>query len=70
MIISYVAVGLQVVKQTYHIDKNVYVIGVGKAVTAMCRAVDDLLGDNIVRGIAVIPDGTIQSLLEMGKRCV
>lgn len=60
----------QVVNQRYRIDKNVYVIGIGKAVTGMCRAVEDLLGDEIVRGLAITPKGTVQSLLDMDKRCV
>lgn len=56
------------VKQSYYVNRNVYVVGVGKAVTGMCRAVEDLLGDEIVKALAVIPDGTIRLLEERNKR--
>lgn len=32
-------------------------VAFGKAVTGMARAVEDIFGDHIVRGIAVIPKG-------------
>lgn len=41
----------------YMVYKNVYVVAFGKAVLGMARAVEDILGQNIVQGVASIPCG-------------
>ena len=47
-----------VVKGTeYMVYRNVHVVAFGKAVMGMVKAVDDILGPNIVRGVASIPHG-------------
>lgn len=48
---------LSVKEREYAVDKNVSVVAFGKAVLGMAKAVDDILGDQIVRGVASIPVG-------------
>jgi len=45
----------------------VHVLAVGKAVTGMCRQLEDLLGEEIVQGVAVVPHGSVQALIDSGK---
>lgn len=52
----------------YDINKNVYVVGFGKAVSGMARAIDDCLHDHIVKGIISIPNGSHQTLTKAGKQ--
>lgn len=52
----------------YDINRNVYVVGFGKAVSGMARAIDDCLNDHIVKGIISIPNGTHQTLTQAGKQ--
>ena len=44
-------------EREYAVDKNVSVVAFGKAVLGMAKAVDDILRDQIVRGVASIPVG-------------
>lgn len=48
---------LSIKEREYAVDKNVYVVAFGKAVLGMAKAVDDILGGQIVRGVASIPVG-------------
>lgn len=50
------------------LDKNVYIIGFGKAVCGMCRAVQQLAGDHVVSGVLSIPTGLVNDLKLHGKR--
>ena len=36
--------------------KNIYVVGAGKAANAMARAIEDILGDKITKGIVIVKD--------------
>lgn len=58
---------LEVDGRSYQLDNNVYVVGFGKAVSGMARAVDDILSQHIVTGIISIPYGCQQQLRETGK---
>lgn len=44
--------------ETFKAENNVYVVGFGKAVSGMARAVEDILGDHIVEGVISIPHGS------------
>lgn len=48
---------LSIKEREYAVDKNVSVVAFGKAVLGMAKAVDDILGEQIVRGVASIPVG-------------
>lgn len=48
---------LSIKEREYAVNKNVFVVAFGKAVLGMTKAVDDILGDQIVRGVASIPVG-------------
>lgn len=48
---------LTIKEREYAVDKNVSVVAFGKAVLGMAKAVDDILGDQIVRGVASVPVG-------------
>lgn len=48
---------LSIKEREYAVDKNVSVVAFGKAVLGMAKAVDDILRDQIVRGVASIPVG-------------
>ncbi|XP_039260356.2 glycerate kinase-like [Styela clava] len=58
---------LAVGSKTYDLRHNVHIVGFGKAVSGMCRAVQQLLGDHLVRGIISVPSGTSKILEEAGK---
>ena len=46
----------------YTVDKNVSVVAFGKAVLGMAKAVEDILGHHIVRGVASIPHGLLDAI--------
>lgn len=46
---------LHVGGREYELDKNVYVVGFGKAVAGMARAVEDQLHHHIIDGIISVP---------------
>ncbi|XP_076357489.1 glycerate kinase isoform X2 [Tachypleus tridentatus] len=52
----------------YHIANNVYVVGFGKAVAGMARAVEDIIGNHLVEGVISIPEGTTDIMSQNGKR--
>lgn len=51
----------------YNLERNVYVVGFGKAVLGMARAIDDTLTDHIVSGLLSIPIGCQESFRQAGK---
>ena len=51
----------------YCLNHNVHVIAFGKAVLGMCKAVQLLLGDHIVSGVASIPVGLEATLIDNNK---
>lgn len=51
----------------YFLQKNVYVVGFGKAVSGMARALDDLIGNHIVQGVISIPHGSQNVFRSIGK---
>ena len=55
--------------ESYTLSKNVYVAAFGKAVVGMVRALEDLLGDHIVDGMASIRSGIIDALKANGEFC-
>ncbi|KAL5015435.1 hypothetical protein ScPMuIL_009705 [Solemya velum] len=58
---------LTVNNEKFLLKKNVYVVGFGKAVSGMARAIDDLLHDHIIKGIISIPVGSSEHLTMKGK---
>ncbi len=54
----------------YKLNRNVYVVGFGKAVGGMARVVDDMLRDHIVKGIISIPCGATEQMKRQNKRYV
>ncbi|KAL9973243.1 hypothetical protein ACROYT_G019670 [Oculina patagonica] len=59
---------LSVKEREYAVDKNVSVVAFGKAVLGMAKAVDDILGDQIVRGVASIPVGLPDVIKASGNK--
>lgn len=53
---------LSIKDREYVVDKNVSVVAFGKAVLGMAKAVDDILGGQIVRGVASIPLGLPEAI--------
>nr|KAG5697070.1 hypothetical protein BaRGS_001986 [Batillaria attramentaria] len=58
---------LTIKDKSYKLDHNVYVVGFGKAVMGMARAVEQILGDHIVSGILSVPRGQTESLQQKGR---
>ena len=58
---------LTVEKKEYQLNRNVFVVGFGKAVLGMARVVEDILGDHIRKGILSIPVGAKDDYLRRGK---
>ena len=54
--------------QSFVVRHNVYVAAFGKCVLGMVRAVEEILGPHVVRGVAIIPTGTLSRLRSTGKR--
>ncbi|GFR66287.1 glycerate kinase [Elysia marginata] len=61
---------LKVQGKTYKLDKNVFVVGMGKAVPGMARIVEDILGSHIVAGVISIPDGIQEQIQEENARYI
>ncbi|KAK7102479.1 hypothetical protein V1264_020691 [Littorina saxatilis] len=59
---------LTVAERNYSVNRNVFVVGFGKAVLGMARVVEDLLGEHIIKGILSIPDGARKDLEKAGKK--
>lgn len=59
---------LSIKEREYTVDKNVSVVAFGKAVLGMAKAVDDILRDQIVRGVASIPVG-LPDVIKVGIGC-
>lgn len=58
---------LLIQNEKFRLSKNVTIFAFGKAVLGMVRAVEDVLGDHIVGGIASIPTG-LQNTLASANR--
>ena len=43
-------------------------VALGKAVIGMCKSVEDIFGDHIVRGLAFIPEHAVHDLQCAGKQ--
>ncbi|CAG5133081.1 unnamed protein product [Candidula unifasciata] len=56
---------LRVENKVYNLNKNVYVVGLGKAAMGMARVVEDMLGQHIVEGIITIPKGVQQQMVQL-----
>lgn len=56
---------LRVEDKVYNLSQNVYVVGLGKAVTGMARVVEDMLSQHIVKGIITIPSGVRQEMARL-----
>ncbi|WAR25580.1 GLCTK-like protein, partial [Mya arenaria] len=54
--------------RNYSLKNNVHVVGFGKAVSGMARALEDLIGPHIVNGIISIPYGTKDLFMSIGKQ--
>ncbi|XP_075430350.1 glycerate kinase isoform X2 [Ascaphus truei] len=52
----------------FPLHSNVYLVGFGKAVLGMAAAVEQIVGQHIVRGVISVPRGMEESLLHAGKR--
>ena len=70
MIVKFCSVGNKLIvdDREYTLNKNVYVVGFGKAVLGMARAVEDLVGQHLVEGAISVPVGSQQLLKSMNKR--
>ncbi|CAH1265890.1 GLYCTK [Branchiostoma lanceolatum] len=58
---------LNVEDRSYMLNHNVHVVGFGKAVGGMIRAVEEEVGDHIVGGVASVPLGTQEALRTKGR---
>ena len=54
--------------KSYTVDHNIHVVGFGKAVIGMVKAVEDILGDHIADGVASIPVGIQEALKSAGRQ--
>ncbi|BFZ08130.1 hypothetical protein BsWGS_11169 [Bradybaena similaris] len=59
---------LKVEDREYSLKQNIYVIGFGKAVIGMARAVDDCVGQHVVKGVISVPVGIQQMFNDEGKQ--
>ncbi|XP_075039901.1 glycerate kinase [Mixophyes fleayi] len=50
------------------LDKNLYLVGFGKAVLGMAAAVEQIVGKHLVEGVISIPRGMEESLKQAGRR--
>ncbi|XP_072025758.1 glycerate kinase-like [Amphiura filiformis] len=58
---------LTVKDKSYAVDHNVHVVGFGKAVIGMVKAIDDILGDHVINGVASVPCGLQEILRTTGR---
>ncbi|XP_069822701.1 glycerate kinase [Dendropsophus ebraccatus] len=54
--------------RTFPLEKNLYLVGFGKAVLGMAAAVEQIVGNHLVEGVISIPQGMEESLKQAGKR--
>lgn len=52
----------------YELKHNVYIVGFGKAVSGMARALESLVGKHLVEGVISIPHGSNQLFQAIGKQ--
>nr|XP_056719364.1 glycerate kinase [Euleptes europaea] len=54
--------------RSFELRRNLYLVGVGKAVLGMAAAAESILGDHLVRGIVSVPQGIQATLQHKGMR--
>ncbi|XP_040263385.1 glycerate kinase [Bufo bufo] len=54
--------------KAFSLEKNLYLVGFGKAVLGMAAAVEQIVGRHLVEGVISIPRGMEESLRQAGKR--
>lgn len=54
--------------KAFSLEKNLYLVGFGKAVLGMAAAVEQIVGNHLVEGVISIPQGMEESLKQAGKR--
>ncbi|XP_067134351.1 glycerate kinase [Centruroides vittatus] len=54
-------------EKSYDVKENVYLVGFGKAVSGMARAIEDILGHHLVKGVISVPIGIVKLMEDMGK---
>ncbi|XP_056381074.1 glycerate kinase isoform X2 [Hyla sarda] len=54
--------------KTFSLEKNLYLVGFGKAVLGMAAAVEQIVGKHLVEGVISIPHGMEESLKQAEKR--
>uniref|UniRef100_A0A0B7A6G8 Glycerate kinase n=1 Tax=Arion vulgaris TaxID=1028688 RepID=A0A0B7A6G8_9EUPU len=59
---------LKVEDKYYKLNRNIYVVGFGKAVLGMARVVEDMLGKHINTGIISIPQGLQEEMTDSQNR--
>lgn len=59
---------LRIASREYLLKHNVHVVGFGKAVLGMARALEDAIGDHVVDGVVSIPVGSRDALETAGLR--
>ncbi|KAH9518897.1 hypothetical protein Btru_008601 [Bulinus truncatus] len=52
----------------YELNNNVYIVGFGKAVIGMARAIEDVIGHHMVKGVLSVPQGIVKSLHDAGRQ--
>ncbi|XP_033114564.1 glycerate kinase-like [Anneissia japonica] len=52
---------------SYTLDRNVHMVGFGKAVIGMARSVEDMLGQHLVKSVISVPFGIQDSLRSSGQ---
>uniref|UniRef100_UPI00398E8B85 glycerate kinase isoform X2 n=1 Tax=Pristiophorus japonicus TaxID=55135 RepID=UPI00398E8B85 len=58
---------LMIQNQCFPVHKNVYLVGFGKAVLGMAAAVEEILGDQLLKGVISVPFG-IQKILRLAGK--
>ena len=61
---------LKVKDETYILHRNVFVVGMGRAVMGMAKAVEDVLGEHLVAGIISVPNGMQEEMRRTQNRSV
>ncbi|KAM8931109.1 glycerate kinase [Pelodytes ibericus] len=54
--------------QEFTLNRNLYLVGFGKAVLGMAAAVEQIVGKHLVRGVISIPHGMQESVKNAGRR--
>lgn len=54
-------------EKSYNVNENIYLVGFGKAVSGMARALEDVLGRHLMKGVISVPFGTTKLMEETGR---